>query len=136
LRSRTIADTIRTSLLLALFLFEVFPILREISLSEGSEMPERTMNKNDALHTHLWSDGSTAPPPVEQYGRSILHHRCVLSWRDFAQGIAGTFDWQAATSELSESRLLGPEVNERWLSEPCPGERVPPDDEYRATRRS
>jgi hypothetical protein len=99
-------------------------------------MAERTMDKDDALHTHLWSDGSAAPPPVEQDGRSILHHRCVRCWRDFAQGIDGTYAWQAAYIGVIRVELLGQSVNERWLSEPCPGEPLAADDEDRATRRS
>jgi hypothetical protein len=94
------------------------------------------MDKNDALHTHLWSDGSTAPPPVVQDGRSILHHRCVLCQRDFAQGIDGTYDWEAAYFGVIRVELLGTGVNERWRNEPCPGEPLPADDADRTTRRS
>jgi hypothetical protein len=57
-------------------------------------------------------------------------------WRDFAQGIEGTYDWEAAYIGVIRVELLGTGVNERWRNEPCPGKPLPADDEDRATRRS
>ncbi len=98
------------------------------------------MNKNDALHTHLWSDGS-GRSTLDLYGKSgrcdPLHHRVlVVCQRDFAQGFNGTYDWEAAYIRVIGVELLGTAVNERWRNRPCPGAPLPGDDADRATRRS
>jgi hypothetical protein len=96
--------------------------------------PQR-MEPNESLATHLWS-GRGIARAVQQDGRTVLHHRCVRCGRDFAQGLDGAYGWQAAHVGLLRIELLAQSVNERWLSERCPGEPKPEDAADWANRPS
>lgn len=92
------------------------------------------MDKTDAFTTHQFSDGNV-PHQVTQDGKTILHHRCTRCARDFAQGLDGA-GWQAAYVGVLRIELLADSVNDRWLTEECPGRLIPQDDVDRAVRRS
>ena len=72
------------------------------------------------------------PAQITQDGQIILHNRCALCGRDFAQGLDERNDWQAAYLGLLRIEALADDVSERWVSEVCPGQFLPEDDEARA----
>ena len=92
------------------------------------------MDTTNALHTHLWSDGTT-PRQITQDGKTILHHRCLRCGRDFTHGVNGA-GWQAAYIGIFKVELLADCVSQRWLREECPRRLLPEDDVSRAMRRS
>ena len=92
------------------------------------------MENAKALQTHHWSDGPS-PHRIRQNGRTILHQRCALCGRDFAQGLDGA-GWQAVHAGVFTVELLAEAVNERWLAEDCPIRLTASDEEDRATRRT
>jgi hypothetical protein len=65
---------------------------------------------------------------AKRYPTLELGHR-----RDFAQGIDGSA-WRAVYIGLFKVELLADAVNERWLNEECPKQRLPDDDQARMTR--
>jgi hypothetical protein len=81
---------------------------------------------------HVWSN-TNKPHRIEQDGRTILLRQCLLCRRDFAQGIDGS-GWRAVYIGVFKVELLADAVNERWLNEECPKQRLPDDDEARTTR--
>jgi hypothetical protein len=92
------------------------------------------MDHSKAPSTHTWVDGVT-PHKIRQDGKTILHHHCVHCGRDFAQGLDGA-GWQAVYIGVFKVELLAETVNEKWLTEECPGRTPPDDDVFRAMRRS
>ena len=91
------------------------------------------MNPNN-LHTHAWTNGG--PRAIRQDGRTLVHQRCALCWRDFAQGFDGVHSWEAVYIGVVRVERLTRGVTETWLNEKCPG-RVPSEDESaRAQRRN
>jgi len=92
------------------------------------------MANTNALHTHLWSDGTTRHQ-IGQDGKLISHRGCVRCGRDFAQARDDP-DWQGAYVGAVRVELLTEKVSERWMREECPGRLLPGDDAARAMRRS
>jgi hypothetical protein len=82
--------------------------------------------------SHVWSNRNK-PHRIEQDGRSIFLRQCLLCRRDFAQGIDGSA-WRAVYIGVFKVELLANAVNERWLNEECPKQRLPNDDQARMTR--
>lgn len=91
------------------------------------------MDNTKAPQSHSWSDGDQ-PRQINQDGRSILHHRCARCGRDFAQGLDGA-GWQAVYVGVFKIALLPDGVTDKWLSEPCPKQLMPEDNDARATHR-
>jgi hypothetical protein len=81
---------------------------------------------------HIWSGGNN-PHRIEQDGTNIFLRQCSLCRRDFALGIDG-LDWRAVYVGVFRVELLADVVNEQWLKEECPKQRLPGDDKARTTR--
>jgi hypothetical protein len=77
------------------------------------------MSQRDTLDTHLWSE-SEIPHIIHQDGRTIYHQRCVSCGRDFGQGLNGA-GWQAVYVGILRIELLAESVDDRWLTQRCPG---------------
>ena len=67
-------------------------------------------------------------------GMEVFHSHCHACGRDFVR-TAGTHHWSAAYIGVFRVEILPPEINERWLSEPCPGERCGSDEVDRLLRK-
>jgi hypothetical protein len=84
--------------------------------------------KNKTWSTHQWVG---KPRRFETgSGDTVLHHLCVKCGRNFL-----TYTSSNSTDAVFVSGLnfgqLSDTVTKRWLSEPCPGKRLSPDDEDR-----
>jgi hypothetical protein len=91
------------------------------------------MNREHTLQTHVWSDGTT-PRRVDQDGQTVFHRHCELCWREFAMGIGGLPDWEAAYVSVFRIEPLTKEVSQRWLTEECPRRVLRADDIARTLR--
>ena len=91
------------------------------------------MDNTDALRTHSFSE--TLPHIIKQDGRTVSHRRCLRCGRDFAQGLDGA-GWQAVYVGVLRVELLAESVNRRWLTEECPMQLLPADNDDRAMRAS
>ena len=60
-------------------------------------------------------------------GLELLHSQCRVCGRDFVR-TAGIHHWYAAYIGAFSIEVLSHEVSERWLTEPCPGERCASDE--------
>jgi hypothetical protein len=66
-------------------------------------------------------------------GESVFQRRCTQCGRDFVIEVSSGDRSAVGVSILSFQRL-DDEVTRRWLSEPCPGKRLPGDDDDRTER--
>lgn len=66
-------------------------------------------------------------------GESVFQRRCTRCGRDFIVEHPSGTRYAVFVSIMSFQRL-DDEVTRRWLSEPCPGKRLPSDDEDRKKR--
>ncbi len=78
---------------------------------------------------------STNARKVVLNGLELFHSQCGACGRDFVR-IAGTHQWNAAYILVFSVEILPPEINEKWLSEPCPGKRCESDDIDRMLRKN
>jgi len=74
---------------------------------------------------HHWS-GSISRQ-IQQDGKTILLRHCSLCGRDFALRMDGS-NWRAVYIGVFRIKPLADPVNQRWLEEECPKERLPEDD--------
>ena len=70
---------------------------------------------------------STNDRKVVLNGMEQFHRQCRACRRDFVR-TSGTLHWNAAYVGMFSIEVLPHEVNQRWLSEPCPGERCATDE--------
>lgn len=68
-------------------------------------------------------------------GLELFHRQCHACGRDFVR-TSGTHHWNATHVGVFTIEVLPHEINERWLSEPCPGERCATDDADRLLRKN
>jgi hypothetical protein len=86
------------------------------------------MAENDSSTSwgsHQWLDRRPRHFELES-GQSIFESRCTRCGRDFAVEISSGARYGIRASVFSFHRLHD-EVTERWLSQPCPGERLQSD---------
>ena len=78
---------------------------------------------------------STKPQRIVLNGLELFLSHCQLCGRDFVR-TGGTHHWYAAYIGVFSIDVLPPEISERWLSEPCPGERCASDEVDRLLRKN
>jgi hypothetical protein len=66
-------------------------------------------------------------------GQSVFQRRCTRCGRDFVIEVSSG-DRSAVVVSILSFQRLDDEVTRRWLSEPCPGKRLPSDDEDQKKR--
>jgi hypothetical protein len=93
-------------------------------MSEVSELKV----KEETWNTHQWlaNPRHLAIKP----SNTVLKQHCVRCGRDFVTDPSSNITHAVFVSAISFDQLSD-EVMERWLSEPCPGRRLSPDDEDR-----
>ena len=79
---------------------------------------------------HTWSHRE-----VHFKGRTYCHRHCQNCGRDFAMQ-KGAEEWTAVYVGIFDFAPLEQDVNFRWLSEPCPGHRMPEDRNENRCRRA
>jgi hypothetical protein len=72
--------------------------------------------------THEWSEQQ-----VSIFGRTFFHRQCQICGRDFARSL-NEGEWRAVHVGVIEFHLLDKETTRRWVSEDCPGRRLPDDE--------
>ena len=82
------------------------------------------MNSRIPSETHSFSNG---PRKLVLNGIELFHSQCRACGRDFVR-MARSHHWNAAYILVFSVEFLPPEVNDRWLGEPCPGEELASDD--------
>lgn len=80
------------------------------------------------LEDHRWHKRSEPHLKIES-GEAVIQHHCGRCGRDIVTVPSGV-RYAVYASALCFYRL-DKEVTQRWLNEPCPGERLPNDDEDR-----
>jgi hypothetical protein len=83
------------------------------------------MMAEESLKTHIWA--ADEPREIHIEGRSIFHHRCRRCGRDFARE-SSTLGRKAVYIGAFSVKFLGDSVNQKWLSDPCPGSLTPSPD--------
>ena len=86
------------------------------------------MARNHLSTTHLWSEQR-----VSIKGRPFLHRRCQICERDFARALVEE-EWQAVHVGVLSLDFLDDEATQRWVSEDCPGHRLPADEDSERIR--
>src|SRR5438270_3102056 len=71
---------------------------------------------------------------VEVGTRRFFHRQCRKCGRDFVMSADDGEDWRAVHVQLTSFVDLDDATNARWLSEECPGHRLPEDNNDRRTR--
>ena len=84
---------------------------------------------NVILDDHQWLERREPHFKLET-GEAVVHHQCLRCGRDVATGLASGRRHAVYVSVLFFYRF-NDEVTKRWLNEPCPGKRLPKDDEDR-----
>ena len=82
------------------------------------------MSGGNPSETHSFSKNDRK---VVVNGMEQFHRQCHACRRDFVR-TAGTHHWNAAYVGVFSIEILPDEINQRWLSEPCPGERCASDE--------
>jgi hypothetical protein len=81
--------------------------------------------QDETWNTHQWL--SNPRRLAIEPGRVVLQHHCVRCGRDFVMDPSSNSSHAVFVSAISFDQLSD-EVTKRWLKEPCPGTRLPPDD--------
>jgi hypothetical protein len=84
--------------------------------------------KDETWNTHQWLSNPrrlTIKPC-----NPVLQHHCVRCGRDFVTDPSSNSSYAVFVSVISFDQLSD-EVTKRWLSEPCPGRHLSPDDDDR-----
>jgi hypothetical protein len=89
------------------------------------------MEASCAWNFHRWRNRSGRQVRREP-GKPLLHRVCVACGRDFVDDLSSTERF--AVVSLFQFDRLADETTERWLSERCPGRRLPGDNADRETR--
>jgi hypothetical protein len=76
---------------------------------------------SQGLETHLWVGNHSRELQIE--GNPIVLFRCPVCGRDFARDPSET-KWRAARVQTFRVVYLPDSVSDRWVSEPCPGQRA------------
>ena len=88
------------------------------------------MEVNDpGWNSHQWPQANPRRVEIEP-GKPVLQRHCVRCGRDFVTDPSLGSSYAVFVSATSFHRLAD-EVTERWVREPCHGERLPSDDEDR-----
>lgn len=81
---------------------------------------------------HRWFQDKPRRLELES-GETVLQRRCIICGRDFLIYQSSGDPWAVYVSAFSFHRL-SEQVEQRWLSEPCPGKRLPSDVDDRTKR--
>ena len=84
--------------------------------------------KGETWNTHQWF--SNPRRLAVEPSNAVLQHHCILCGRDFVTDPSSNSSYAVFVSAISFDQLSD-EVTNRWLGEPCPGGRLPSDDEDR-----
>ena len=76
---------------------------------------------SQGLKTHLWIGNHSRELQIE--GKPIVLFRCPVCERNFAREPSET-KWKAARIGTFHVEYLHEAVSDRWVSEPCPGQRA------------
>ena len=85
----------------------------------------------DSWGGHQWPQPRARRVRIS-YGEVVQRH-CSRCGRDFI-GVISSGECHAVLVSVSSFFQLDAEVTERWLNEPCPGKRLPGDNEARERR--
>jgi hypothetical protein len=69
--------------------------------------------------THLWYEQQ-----VTLDGRTFFHRQCKICGRDFVRSLDEE-EWRAVHVGIVKFDFLDEETTRRWVSEDCPGRRLP-----------
>jgi len=84
--------------------------------------------KDEAWNTHQWLSN---PRRLKiEPSNPVLQYHCVRCGRDFLTDPSSNIRYAVFVSVISFDHLTD-EVTKRWLSEPCPGRHLSPDDDDR-----
>ena len=78
---------------------------------------------------HQWLERREPHLKIES-GEAVIQHQCVRCGRDIVT-VLSSGSRHAVHVSISCFYPLDDEVTERWLTEPCPGKRLPRDDDDR-----
>jgi hypothetical protein len=78
---------------------------------------------------HQWHERREPHLKLES-GAAVVHHHCGRCGRDIVTVLESGALYAVYASTFCFQRL-DDEVTQRWMSEPCPGKRLPIDDEDR-----
>jgi len=70
---------------------------------------------------------------VQIDGRSFFHQQCPVCGRDFARPTDDP-EWRAVQVGILSFDFLDDETTQRWVSEDCPGHRLPADEDSERIR--
>src|SRR5438552_2429369 len=87
----------------------------------------------DSWLTHQWLPPGGRLLYINE--KTITQHFCVACKRDFVEDIESGERYAVRALVVDFTRLAD-EVNARWLTEPCPGEPVPSDEQDRKTHHA
>jgi hypothetical protein len=77
--------------------------------------------------THQWSEPDGRRVEIER-GKPLIQHYCQKCGRTFVEDQTSKERYAVHVSAIFFKRLID-DVNERWLSAPCPGKRLETDVE-------
>lgn len=72
--------------------------------------------------------------PIQIDGRSFFHRQCLVCGRDFARPVDHP-EWRAVQVCVLGLDFLDDETTQRWVSELCPGRRLPADENSERIQR-
>ncbi len=82
---------------------------------------------NIPWQTHKWSEPDGRRVEIER-GKPLTQHYCQKCGRSFVEDHASKERYAVHVSAIFFKRLMD-DVNQRWLSAPCPGKRLETDVE-------
>ena len=80
---------------------------------------------NVPWQTHKWSEPDGRRVEIER-GKPLIQRYCQKCGRTFVEDLASKERYAVHVSALFFKRLVD-DVNERWLSTPCPGKKLETD---------
>jgi hypothetical protein len=80
---------------------------------------------NVPWQTHKWSEPEGRRVEIER-GKPLIQRYCQKCGRTFVEDLASKERYAVHVSALIFKRLID-DVNERWLSTPCPGKKLETD---------
>jgi hypothetical protein len=101
--------------------------IRRVSARGGQLMANHTLDGTSGKHQ--WLERREPHLKIES-GEAVIQHQCVRCGRDIVT-VLSSGSRHAVHVSMSCFYPLDDEVTERWLTEPCPGKRLPRDDDDR-----
>jgi hypothetical protein len=106
--------------------------------THASTWQREQLMANDTLDgtsgKHQWLE-RREPHFKTELGEAVIQHQCVRCGRDIVT-VLSSGSRHAVHVSIFCFYPLDDEVTERWLTEPCPGKRLPRDDDDRQVAKS